>query len=80
MPLILQNLGSNIVGGSTNSFLLLSLVLQPGGQPEVPQLNLHILIEEQVAKLKISMDNFILVQIFQGGNNLCKVVLSLHLG
>lgn len=48
MPLILQYLRSNIIRRSTDGLFLLTLILQPGGQPKISQLDLHILIQEQI--------------------------------
>lgn len=79
VPLPFQNLRSDVVGSSADSFLFLFIVLQPRGQSEVPQFDLHVFVEEEVSQFEISMDDFVLVKIDERSNDLMQVVHHLHL-
>lgn len=52
MPLSLEDLRRDVIWRAADSFLLLLVILQPRGQSEIPQLDLHILIQEQISQLK----------------------------
>ena len=52
MSLSFQDFGSDVVGSTANGLFLFLVVLQPGGQSEVSQLDLHVLVEEHVAEFQ----------------------------
>lgn len=74
-----ENLGSNIVGSPTNSFLLLPFKHDLGRQPEVPNFNFHLVIEKQIPQLQVSVDHLLRVHILSRIHDLSEVVLCLHI-
>lgn len=78
MAFIFKNLRSNVVWSTADGLLLLPFIFEAGGQTEIAQFDFHIFIQEQVTEFEIPVDDFVLVQIFQGRNYLSKIVLSLH--
>ncbi len=53
--LVLQDFGRDVVRRAADGFLLLALELQFGGQAEVAQFDLHLVVQEQVAQLQTSV-------------------------
>ncbi len=53
----------NVVGSSAECSLPLSVVVDLGGEAEVPQLDLHLIVEEDVAQLQVPVDDLVLVQV-----------------
>lgn len=80
MALSLQYFRSYVIRCAAYCFFLLSFVLQLGGQTEVAQLDLHVFVQEEVTEFEISMDDFVLVQILQGIDDLCQIALHFNLG
>ena len=70
-----KHLGRDVIRRSTDCALLLAVEIELGGQAEVAQLDLHLVVEEQVAQLQISMDDSVLVQVLQSMDNLSRVAL-----
>jgi hypothetical protein len=58
------NLGGNIVGRATHGPFLLLQIFQLGGQSKIPDLNFHILIQEDIAHFQISVNDLVGVHIF----------------
>ena len=56
-------LGCYVVGCAAKRSLPLSIVVQLGGQAKIPQLDLHLVVEENVAQLQVPVDDFVLVQV-----------------
>jgi hypothetical protein len=52
VPLALEDLRSDVVGRAADGLLLLLVVLKAGGEAEVAQLDLHVLVEEEVAEFE----------------------------
>ena len=67
-----KHLGRDVIRRSTDCALLLAVEIELGGQAEVAQLDLHLVVEEQVAQLQISMDDSVLVQVLQSMDNLSR--------
>lgn len=77
--LLLENLRSDIVRRSTHRPPLLLLELQLSSQTEVASFYLHLLGEEQVAELEVSMNDPVLVHVLDGLQYLLTVALDLEL-
>lgn len=74
-----EDLGSQVVGSATNSALFFTLVENLGGEAEISHLELHLVREEQVAELQISVDHLTGVDILHGDHELVDVVAGLNL-
>jgi hypothetical protein len=48
----------NIVRSTTDCFSFLTWILEFGSKSKISHFNFHILVKEQISKLKISMNNF----------------------
>ena len=77
--LALQHLGSNIVRSTANGSLALAVELELRSKTEVTYLDLHLVVEEQVTQLKVTMDDSVTVQVLDGIANLDNVALHLEL-
>ena len=71
-----KNFWSNIVGSTTNCTLAFTIKLKFGSETEISDLDLHFVVQEQVSKLEISMDDSVTVQVFDGGANLVYIALN----
>jgi hypothetical protein len=65
-----NDLRSDVVGRSTHGSLLLLAEFQLGCQSEIPNLDLHIDIEEDIAEFEIAVDNTVAVHVLHGGDEL----------
>lgn len=61
VPLRLQYLWSDVIGRSADGLLLLPVEVNARGQSEIPDLDVHMLVEEQVAQFQIPMDDLLSV-------------------
>ena len=52
-----ENLRSDIVGSTTNGSFPLTIELELGGKTEITNLDLHLVVEEKVAELEISVND-----------------------
>ena len=77
--LALKDFGRNIVRRTANGALFLAVEVEFGRQAEIAQLYLHLVVQEQVAKFEIAMDDTVRVQVLQGVNDLHSVTLHLQL-
>ena len=75
----LKDLRSQVVGGSADCALLLALVENLGSKTEISHLQLHLVREEQVAKLQVSVDHLTLVDVLHGYDELVDVVAGFNL-
>lgn len=66
----LDYFGGNVVGRPTHCPFLLVAELQFGGESEVPHLEIHIFVEEDVAHLEIPVDNPVAVHVLKRGHYL----------
>lgn len=66
----LHNLRRDIIWGPTQSPFLLIAKLELGGQPEVADLEIHVLVEEDVAHLEVPVDDPIAVHVLEGRDDL----------
>jgi len=74
-----EHFRSDIVWRTTNGPLLLSIKIELGGETEVSQLDLHLIVEEQVAELQVSVDHAVGVQVLERVDHLLGVALDLEL-
>jgi hypothetical protein len=74
-----QNLGSNIVRSTTNGSLALAVELQFGCKTEIPDLDFHLVVKEEISKLEISVDDSMAVKVFDSCANLVDVALYFKL-
>lgn len=65
MALGFEDFRGNVVGGAANGFPLFARIFQFGGEPEIAHLDFHILVEEEVAQLEVSVDNLFAMEILQ---------------
>lgn len=77
--LALKHLRCDIVGSTTDGSLALSIELQLGSKTEITNLDLHLVVKEEVAKLEISMNDAMTVKVLNGGTDLVDVALHLEL-
>lgn len=69
----------DVVWRSTNCALFLSVEVKLGGEAEVAQLDLHLVVQEEVAKLQVAVNNPVLVQVLQSVYDLHGVALNFQL-
>ena len=77
--LAFEDFRRNIVRSTANCSLFLSVEVEFGREAEITQLDLHLVVEEEVAQLEITMDNAMRVQILQSANDLRSVALDFQL-
>ena len=77
--LAFENFGSDIVWSTADSTLTLTIELKLGGQTEISDLDFHLVVNEEVTKLEISVDDAMTVKIFDGSADLIDVALHLEL-
>ena len=77
--LALKNLWSDIVWSTTDGSLSLSVELKLGGQTEISDLDLHLVVKEEITELEISMDNSVTVKVLDGGADLADIALDFQL-
>lgn len=77
VPLFLKNFRCNVVRSAADSPLLLALVVDLRGQSEVTELELHGVVYQDVAQLKIAVNDAITVDELQGFHHLQHVHLGL---
>ena len=75
----LEDLGSDVVGRSADGALLLAFEIEFGGQSEVTELDLHLVVDEEVAEFDVAVDDAVRVQEAQGVDDLFGVALDLEL-
>ena len=72
-----QDFGGNVVWTTTNGLLALSRVLYKSSQTEVPDLDIHIGVEEDVAELEVAVNNLMCVHIVARADELNREEVSL---
>lgn len=75
----LEDLRSDIVWSTANSSLLFSVKIEFCGQTKVSQFDLHLVVEEQVSKLEVSMDDPVGMEVLERIDDLQRVALDLQL-
>ena len=75
----LQDFRCDVVGRSTDSPLLLAIKIELGGETKVSQLDLHLVVEEQIAELEIPVDYTVRVQVLERMDDLLSVALDFEL-
>jgi len=68
----------NLVGSAADGFLLLAVELQLGRQSEIGQLELHLVREEQIAQLQVTVYNLILLQVPKSTQHLQDLALHFY--
>lgn len=74
----LNDLRSYVVRGSTDCSFLLSIEVQLGRQPKVSKLDLHLAVDEEIAKFEISMDHSMRMQVLKSIDDLGHPALDLN--
>ena len=74
-----EHFGSDIVWSSANGPLLLALKIELCRKTEVSELDCHFVIDKEISKLQVSVDNSVGMQILQSINNLHCVAFYLQL-
>ena len=69
----------DIVGSTANRAFFLAIEVEFGGETEIAQLDLHLVVEEEIAEFEIAMDDAMRVQILQRVNDLHRVALHFQL-
>lgn len=79
MALFFKDFGGYVVGGPADSLLAVSLVLDLGGEAEVADFGVHLVVDEDVAELEVSVDDALLVYVDHGLDDLADVDPGLEL-
>ena len=74
-----KNFWCDIIWSTAYRSLSFSIELKFGSQAKITNLDLHLVVEEQVTELKISVDDTVTVQILDSGTDLVYVTLHLKL-
>ena len=77
--LALEHLRSNIIRCTANGSLTLAIKLELGGKTEVTYLYFHLIVEEKITELQISMNYAMTMQILDSSADLVDVALHLKL-
>ena len=77
--LALQHFGCDIVRGTANGTLALTVKLEFCRQTEITDLHLHFVVKEKVTELQISVDDAMTVEVLDGRTDLIDVALDLEL-
>ena len=80
MPGLSKYFRSNIVGGPTSSIPPISRMCQFSTQPKIPNFNLHLIIQKNIAQFDISMHHPLLMQVLNSADQLQHVAFGLELG
>lgn len=75
-----QYFRSDIVRGTTDSSLPLTIKFKFGSKTKISEFDLHLVIKEQVSEFEISMDDPVGVEILHGITNLYNVALDFEFG
>jgi hypothetical protein len=59
-----EDLGSYIIGRSTHSSFSFLIKLKLSSQPKISNFHIHVIIQEYVCHLKVSVDNLDRMQVF----------------
>ena len=73
--LALEHLRGDVVWRTANCSLAFSIELKLGGETEITDLDLHLVVEEEVTKFQVSVDDSVAVQVLDSGTNLHHVTL-----
>lgn len=74
--LALEDFGRNIIRSTANCPLLLPVKIKLGGEAEISELDLHFVVQEEIAQLEVTMDNAMRVQVLQSVDYLCSITLN----
>ena len=77
--LALKHLWSDVVWRTANGALFFTVEIEFGGQTKVTQLDLHLVVEEEVAELQVAVDDPVRVQVLQSVYYLHCVALHFEL-
>ena len=77
--LSLEHFRGDIVGRTADRSLALTIELKLGCQTEITDLNLHLVVEEEVTELEISMNDAMTVKVFDSCADLIDVTLDFEL-
>lgn len=75
---VLYDLGRNIVGSPADGAFPLARKFELSSEPEVAELELHAVVDEEVAELDVPVDDHAVVEVAEGLDELVDVVL--HFG
>ena len=79
MPLLLQNLGCDVVGRPAYSFLAITLAFNFSGQSKITYFAVHLLVDQNIPQFQIPVDYALLVDIDHGLDDLADVYSGLEL-
>lgn len=71
-----KNLGCDIIWGTTNRPFSLSVKFELGCETKISNFDFHLVVEEKISKLEISMDDSMRVKVFYGITNLNDIALD----
>ena len=74
-----QHFGRNIVRGTADGTLALTIELEFRGQTEITDFDLHFVVQEEVTELQISVDDAMTVEVLDSRADLVDVALNLEL-
>ena len=78
--LVEQHLGRDVVGRAADRLLALAGDLDERGEPEVADLDVHVLVEEDVAELEVAVDDLVRVHVLARADELHHEEARLGLG
>ena len=75
----LEYFRGNIIGSAADSFSSFIVMGEGSGQSKISNFKLQVLVEEEVAKFKISVDNFMSMDVVKSMKKLQNVIFYFHL-
>ena len=79
VALLAEDLGGDVVWSPTQGLLPFSVEVNFGGQTKISYLAFHVVIEEDVSQLEVSVDDLVVVQVEDSSQNVIHEVSGLRL-
>ena len=77
--LAFEHLRSDIVRSTADRALALSIELKLGSETEITDLDLHLVVEEEITELQVSVNNAMTVKVLDSLANLVDIALDFEL-
>ena len=74
VTLFLKDFRGDVVGCSAKGALSFPVIVDLCGQSKVTQFDLHVVVEENVSQLQITVDYFVVMQILHTNQHLLEIV------
>ncbi len=79
VALLVEDLGRDVVRRAAQSLFAFALEIDACGQAKVADLELHVVVEEQVAQLQVTVNDFVVVQVLTSQDDLTHKIAGLGL-